>query len=47
MTAAKKVSGTAVGCSCSTDDTVLSAELGMYPLKRNIGVRKLQYKLKK
>ena len=42
MTAAKKILG------CSTSNTVLRAELGMYPLKTHRGVRKLkwQYEVK-
>ena len=36
MTAAKKV----LGCSSTTSNTVLRAELGMYPLRTNRDVRK-------
>ena len=44
MTAAQKV----LGCSSTTSNTVLRAELGMYPLKTDRDVRKLkwQYKLR-
>ena len=44
MTAAKKV----LGCSSTTSNTVLRAELGIYPHKTNRDVRKLkcQYKLR-
>ena len=42
MTAAKKV----LGCSSTTSSTVLSAELGMYPLKTNKDVRKLRWQYK-
>ena len=38
MTAAKKV----LGCSSTTSNTVLRAELGMYPLRTNRGVIKLK-----
>ena len=37
MTAAKKILG------CSTSNTVLGAELGMYPLKENRELRKLKW----
>ena len=39
MTAAKEV----IGCSSTTSDTVLRAELGMYPRKTNRDVRKLNW----
>ena len=39
MTAAKKV----LGCSSTTINTVLKAELGMYPVKTNIDVIKLKW----
>lgn len=42
MTAAKKV----LGCSSTTSNTVLRAELGMYPLKTNRDVRKLKWQYK-
>ena len=44
MTAAKSI----LGCSSTTSNTVLRAELGTYPLKTNRDVRKLkwQYKVK-
>ena len=42
MTAAKKV----LGCSSTTSNTVLGAELGMYPLKTNRDVRKLKWQYK-
>ena len=44
MTAAKKT----LGCSSTTSNTVLRAELGMHPLETDRDVRKLkwQYKLK-
>ena len=38
ITAAKKV----LGCSSTTSDTALRAELGMYPLKTIEGVSKLK-----
>ena len=38
MTAAKKI----LGCSSTTSNTVLRAELGMYPLKTNGDVRKVE-----
>ena len=42
MTAAQKV----LGCSSTTSNTVLGAELGMYPLKTNRDVRKLKWQYK-
>ena len=42
MTAATQV----LGCSSTTSNTVLRAELGMYPLKTNRDVRKLQCQYK-
>ena len=42
MTAAKKI----LGCSSTTSNTVLRAELGMYPLKTNRGGRKLKWQYK-
>ena len=39
MTAAKKT----LGCSSTTSNTVLRAELGMHPYKTNGGVRKLKW----
>ena len=42
MTAAKKI----LGCSSTTSNTVLRAELGMYPLKTNRDVRKLKWQYK-
>ena len=44
MTAAKKI----LGCSNTTSNTVLRAELGMYPVTTNRDVRKLkrQYKVR-
>ena len=39
MTAANKI----LGCSRTTSNTVLRAELGMYPLETNRGVRKLKW----
>ena len=44
MTAAKKI----LGCSRTASNTVITAELGMHPLKTNRDVRKLkwQYKVK-
>ena len=42
MTAAKKV----LGCSSTTSNTGLGAELGMYPLKTNRDVRKLKWQYK-
>ena len=39
MTAATQV----LGCSSTTSNTVLRAELGMYPLKTNRDVRKLKW----
>ena len=39
MTAAKNI----LGCSSSTSNTGLRAELGMYPLKTNRDVRKLKW----
>ena len=44
MTAAKKVPLT--GCSNTTSNTVLRAELGMYPLETNRDVRKLKWQYK-
>ena len=41
MTAAKKI----LGCSSTTSNTVLRAELGMYPLKTNRDFRKLKWQL--
>ena len=43
MTAAKKI----LGCSSTTSNTVLRAELGMYPLKtnRDVGKLKRQYEV--
>ena len=38
MTAAKKV----LGCSRTTSNTVLRAEMGLYPFKTNRGMRKLK-----
>ena len=38
-TAAKNM----LGCSCTTSNTVLRAELGMYPLERNKDARKLKW----
>ena len=42
MTTAKKVQG----CSSTTSNTELRAELGMYPLKTNRDVRKLKWQYK-
>ena len=42
MTAAKKI----LGCSSTTSNTVLRAELGMYPLETNRDVRKLKWQYK-
>ena len=42
MTAAKKV----LGCSSTTSNTVLRAELEMYPLETNRDVRKLKWQYK-
>ena len=42
VTAAKKV----LGCSSTTSNKVLRAELGMYPLKTNRDARKLKWQCK-
>ena len=42
MTAAKEI----LGCSSTTSNTVLRAELGMYPLQTNRDVRKLKWQYK-
>ena len=42
MTAAK----TTLGCSSTTSNTVLRAELGMYPLKTNRDLRELKWQYK-
>ena len=42
MTAANEI----LGCSSTTNNAVLRAELGMYPLKTNRDVRKLKWQYK-
>ena len=43
MKAAKRI----LGCSSTTNNTALKAELGMYPHKRNKDVSKLKWPYKK